>query len=43
MAQALDMAGPAMSMAGGAMSVYGNIQQGFSQNKAAEMNAGAEE
>lgn len=29
--------------AGGAMSAYGNIQQGFAQNQAAEMNADIEE
>ena len=33
----------AMNMAGGAISAYGNIQQGFAQKNAAEMNAGIEE
>lgn len=37
------IAAPGMSLAGGAISAYGNIMQGFSQNKAAEMNAEIEE
>ena len=35
--------GPWASFAGGAISAYGNIMQGFSQNKAAEMNAEIED